>query len=43
VVTGFFKKLFNIRDRNEQVKFTGKTSVEKRQQIRKRLINPTFQ
>ncbi|MGX9459764.1 HDOD domain-containing protein [Shewanella sp. A14] len=34
MVTHFFKKLFNIRDRNEQVKFTGITTVEKRQQAK---------
>lgn len=43
MVTGFFKKLFNIRDRNEQVKFTGKTSVEKRQQIQQQSTQPAVE
>ncbi|AZG71495.1 HDOD domain-containing protein [Shewanella livingstonensis] len=34
MVIGFFKKLFNIRDRNEQVRFTGITAAEKRQQAK---------
>ncbi|QDE29494.1 MULTISPECIES: HDOD domain-containing protein [Shewanella] len=34
MVTDFFKRLFNIRDRNEQAKFTGVTAVEKRQQAK---------
>ncbi|MGI2171551.1 HDOD domain-containing protein [Shewanella sp. MF05960] len=43
MVTSFFKKLFNIRDRNEQVKFTGRTEVEKRQQSPKPDVKPTIE
>ena len=43
MVTSFFKKLFNIRDRNEQVKFTGRTAVEKRQQSPKSAVKPAIE
>ncbi|MGI2115799.1 HDOD domain-containing protein [Shewanella frigidimarina] len=38
MVTGFFKRLFNIRDRNEQAKFTGITTGEKRQQSKQQPV-----
>ncbi|MGI2001499.1 HDOD domain-containing protein [Shewanella frigidimarina] len=38
MVTGFFKRLFNIRDRNEQAKFTGITTAEKRQQSKQQPV-----
>lgn len=43
MVTSFFKKLFNIRDRNEQVKFTGRTAVEKRQQTPTPTVKPIIE
>ncbi|MCL1114265.1 MULTISPECIES: HDOD domain-containing protein [Shewanella] len=43
MVTGLFKKLFNIRDRTEQVKFTGKTSGEKRQQTSQKKFSPVIE
>lgn len=43
MVVRFFKKLFNIRDRNEQVKFTGRTAVEKRQQVSSVTVKPIIE
>ncbi|GGB65625.1 metal-dependent phosphohydrolase [Shewanella inventionis] len=43
VVTSFFKKLFNIRDRNEQAKFTGHTAAEKRQHTIQKQPEPTIE
>lgn len=37
MVVRFFKKLFNIRDRNEQIKFTGQTAAEKRQHTKQQV------
>nr|WP_303648597.1 HDOD domain-containing protein [Shewanella metallivivens] len=35
--------MFNIRDRNEQVKFTGRTAVEKRQQASSTTVKPIIE
>ncbi|MBB1427525.1 MULTISPECIES: HDOD domain-containing protein [Shewanella] len=43
MVIGFFKKLFNVRDRNEQAKFTGITTAEKRQQAKPQTPVPAIE
>ena len=43
MVIGFFKKLFNVRDRNEQAKFTGVTTAEKRQQAKPQTPVPAIE
>jgi hypothetical protein len=43
VVIGFFKKLFNVRDRNEQAKFTGISTAEKRQQTKSKAPVPAIE
>tara|TARA_R110000851_G_scaffold333554_1_gene516448 strand:- start:31724 stop:32851 length:1128 start_codon:yes stop_codon:yes gene_type:complete len=43
VVISFFKNLFNFRDHNEQVKFTGITTVEKRQQTKPKAPVPAIE